>query len=79
MALSHLTEKRDSSVKGRAVFNRKPAREWLSEEDSASPAASPESVMLTAMIDAHEKRDAMTSDTPDAFTQAPMEHKDGED
>jgi hypothetical protein len=30
MALMFLTEKRDKSVKGRMVYNRKPTREWLS-------------------------------------------------
>jgi hypothetical protein len=30
MALLFLTEKRDKSVKGRMVYNRKPTREWLS-------------------------------------------------
>jgi hypothetical protein len=30
MALMFLIEKRDKSVKGQMVYNRKPAREWLS-------------------------------------------------
>jgi hypothetical protein len=30
MALMFLTEKRDKSLKGRMVYNRKPTREWLS-------------------------------------------------
>jgi hypothetical protein len=30
IALMFLTEKRDKSVKGRMVYNRKPTREWLS-------------------------------------------------
>ena len=53
-ALMFLTEKRDKSVKGRMVYNRKPTREWLTREDSASPMAALESIMLTAVIDAHE-------------------------
>jgi hypothetical protein len=36
MALMFLTEKRDKSVKGRMVYNGKPTREWLSQEDAAS-------------------------------------------
>jgi hypothetical protein len=39
MALMFLTEKRDKSVKGRMVYNRKPTREWLPREDAASPMA----------------------------------------
>ena len=53
-ALMFLTEKRDRSVKGRMVFNRKPTREWLTREDSASPMAALESIMLTAVIDTHK-------------------------
>ena len=53
-ALMLLTEKRDKSVKGRMVYNGKPTREWLTREDSASPMAALESIMLTAVIDTHE-------------------------
>jgi len=71
-ALMFLTEKRDKSVKGQMVYNGKPTREWLSREDSASPTAALESIMLTAVIDAHEGRDVMTADIPNAFIQAEM-------
>ncbi len=59
-ALMFLGEKRDGTVKGRMVYNGKPTREWLSREDSASPIAALKSIMLTAVIDAHEERDVMT-------------------
>jgi hypothetical protein len=73
-----LRENRDGAVKGRMVSNGKPTREWLSREDSASPTAALESIMLTAVIDAHEERDVMTCDIPNAFIQALMpEVKDG--
>ena len=71
-ALMFLTEKRDKSVKGRMVYNGKPTREWLTREDSASPTAALESIMLTAVIDAHEGRDVMCADIPNAFIQAEM-------
>ena len=54
MALMFLTEKRDSTIKGRMVYNGKPTREWLSREDSASATAALGSIMLTAVIEAHE-------------------------
>ena len=60
------------------VSNGEPTREWLSREDSASPTAALESIMLTAVIDATEERDIMTCDIPNAFIQALMpEVKDG--
>jgi hypothetical protein len=42
------------------VYNGKTIREWLSREDSASPTAAFESIMLTAVIDAHEGCNVMT-------------------
>ena len=78
--LLFLTENRDGTIKGRAVYNGKPTRDWLSKEDANSPTAALESVMLTATIDAHEGRDVMVMDIPNAFIQATMpEPKEGED
>ena len=46
----------------------------------ASPTAAMESIMLTATIDAHEGRDVMTGDIPNAFIQVEMpEIKDGDE
>ena len=79
-ALMFLTEKRDSTIKGRMVYNGKPTREWLSREDSASPTAALESIMLTAVIEAHEGQDVMTVDIPNAFIQTEMpEREEGEE
>ena len=45
-----------------------------------SPTASLESILLTAVIDAHEERDVMTCDIPNAFIQAEMpEVRDGKE
>ena len=79
-ALLFLTEKRDGTVKGRLCYNGKPTREWIAREDSASPTASLESIMLTAVIDAYENRDIMTGDVPNIFvqTQIPESEKGNE-
>jgi hypothetical protein len=49
------------------VYNGKPTREWMSREDSTSPTAALESIMLTAIVGAKEGRDVMTCDIPNAF------------
>ena len=72
LALGYLTEKRDGTIKGRMVFNGKPTREWLSREESASPTASLEGIMISGVIDAHEGRDIMSSDIPNTFIQAEL-------
>ena len=71
-ALMFLSEKKSGVVKGRTVYNGKPTREWHDKEDAASPTASLESIFLTAIIDAKEKRDVMSTDIPNAFIQATM-------
>lgn len=75
-ALLFLTKKRDKTIKGRMVCNGKPTREWLSREDCASPTDGSESTMLMAVIEAHEGRDAMCVNMPDAFVQTEMPKKE---
>ena len=42
----------------------------MAKEDAASPTAATESVILTAVIDAHEGRDVATMDIPGVFLHA---------
>ena len=72
VALMFLTEKRSGEKKGRMVYNGKPTRDWLSREEASSPTVTQEGVSLTASIDAHEERDVMTNDIPNAFIQTFM-------
>jgi hypothetical protein len=75
-----LTEKRDKSIKGQMVYNGKPTCEWMSREDSTSPTAALESVMLTAIVYAKEGRDVMTCDIPNAFIQTKLPNiEDGDE
>ena len=77
VALSYLMEKRSGKVKGRTVYNGKPTREWLSKEDNASLTESLEGILLTLMIDAHERRDIMSTDVPNAFIEAEIKYEEG--
>ena len=47
MAMMLLTEKRCGKIKGRMVFDGRKTREWITKEDSASPKAALEGVLLT--------------------------------
>jgi len=71
-ALMFLTEKKDGTVKSRLVYNGAPTREWVSREEASSPTAALKSLVITATIDAHEGRDVMSGDVPNAFIQARM-------
>ena len=62
------------------MYNGKETRKWLTREDSASPTAALESIMLTAVIDAKEGCDVMCVNVPNAFIQASMpEPEDGKE
>ena len=72
-ATMHLTEKRDKSIKGRMVCDKAPTREWTGPEESASSTAAQESMMLLAVVDAHECQDIVMSDVPNASMQTALE------
>ena len=77
-----LTEKNnaDKTVNGRLVYDGSKTRDWVTREEAASPTVSMESISLTTVIDAKEKRDIMTADIPNAFIQAHMPKiENGED
>ena len=69
-SLMFLKEKRDKTVKGQfCADGRKQRGDWTKQE-STSPTVSTESVFLTAVIDAHERRDVGCYDIPGAFLHA---------
>ncbi|CAJ1953560.1 unnamed protein product, partial [Cylindrotheca closterium] len=80
-AMMLLTEKQfEKTIKGCLVYGGDGTREWLSREDTASPTALQEAITTTCVIDAHEGRDIMMMDVPNAFIQTYMpEAKEGED
>ena len=78
-ALMFLCEKRDGTAKARLVYNGAKSREWHSKQDSTSPTVQLESIMLTALIDAHEGRDVMTADVPNAFIQTEIPEDYGDE
>ena len=78
-SLIFLVEKRDGRIKGRLCANGSVQRAWMSKEDSSSPTAYLESIMLTSAIDAKEEREVMTVDIQNAFIQTKMERKENDD
>jgi hypothetical protein len=78
-SLIFLVEKRDGTIKGRTCADGRPQRSYMNKEDAASPTVMTESILITATIDAHQGRDVMTIDIPNAFVQTPIEQNEGED
>ena len=79
ISLMLLTEKSDGKMKGRQVYNGKPTREWVSKENKSSPTVMNEALVITSLVDAHEHRDVMGSDVPNAFVQVVLPEKEGSD
>ena len=68
-----LKEKRDGSIKGRTCADGRKQRENSNKEDATSPTVALESVMITSVIDAYERRDVAVADIPGAFLTADMD------
>jgi hypothetical protein len=77
-SLIFLTEKRDGTIKARTCANGSKQRSWMEREETASPTAQVESILLTAVIDAKEGRDVMTADIPNAFVQTDVPSTDSD-
>ena len=71
-SLIFLVEKRDGRIKARTCANGSKQRDWMEREETTSPTATTESIILTAVIDAEEHRDVATVDIPHAFVQTPI-------
>jgi hypothetical protein len=74
-SLIFLVEKRDGSVKARTCVNGSTQRGYMDRDEATSPTASTESILLTAVIDAQQRRDVMTADIPNAFVQTSLGEK----
>ncbi len=68
-----LKQKRTGAIKGRTVAGGNKQRDFISKEDASSPTVATESVLLTCIIDAEERRDVAVVDIPNAFIQTRIE------
>ena len=73
--LTFVVKKRSGDTKARLVAGGDKQRDYLTKEDSSSPTVATESVMLTSIVDAADKRDAAIIDIPNAFIQTRVENK----
>lgn len=71
-SLIFLTEKRSGEIKARTCADGSTQRGYISKEESTSPTAATDSVLVTGTIDAKQERDVMTLDVPNAFIQTPI-------
>ena len=74
---SHMfvAKKRDGTTKARWVAGGNAQRDYLTKEDASSPTVSTQAVLLTSIIDAHERRHVVVIDIPNAFIQTRVQNK----
>jgi hypothetical protein len=71
-AINLIKEKRCGKLKGRTVADGRPQRNLYDKSQTASPTVATDSLMVSIMIDAHEKRDVATADVAGAYLKAYM-------
>jgi hypothetical protein len=70
-----IVKKRSGEYNAQVVAGGNKQRDYLSKEDSSSPTAATELVLLTSIVDAKEKRDVAIINIPNAFIQTVVEDK----
>ena len=68
-----IKEKRNGHLKGRSVADSRPQRELYTKDETSSPTATPESVLLTALIEAVEDRRVAVADVTGAYLNVDMD------
>jgi hypothetical protein len=68
--LIFLKAQQKGDIKARSCTNGSVQREHIAKEEDAAPTVSLESVFITSMIDAKEKRKVVSIDIPGAFLHA---------
>ena len=71
--ITMIKEKRDGKIKGRACADGRKQRGYISKDEVSSPTVQLESLMITLLIDATEKRDVATADIVGAYLLADID------
>jgi urease gamma subunit len=71
-----LKQKKDGSVKGRAVARGNKQCDYISKEDTSSPTATTESILIISVIAVEENRDTAIVDIPNVFIQTRVEREE---
>jgi hypothetical protein len=70
-----IVRKQSGETKARLVGSGDKQRDYLSKEDSSSPTAATESMLLTSIVDVAENRNVAIMDIPNAFIQTRVENE----
>ena len=73
--LSVIKQKRCGKIKGRVVADGRKQRNYVPREEATSPTIKLESLIMSLLVDAKEKRDVATADIVGAYLLADMKDK----
>jgi hypothetical protein len=71
-AISVVKENRCGRIKGRTVVDGRAQRKLYTKDETSSPTVSMDALMLSLLIDAHERRDVAVADVTGAYLHAHM-------
>jgi hypothetical protein len=71
--LMFIKEKRCGTIKARGCADGRKQRLYKTKEETSSPTVRTESLMLSCVIDAKERRNVLTCDVPGAFVQVDVD------
>jgi len=71
-AINLITEKRDGRIKGRTVADGSVQKGLYEKSQTASPTISTDALLISLIVDAHEKRDVAVADVVAAYLKADM-------
>jgi hypothetical protein len=71
--LMFIKEKRCGTIKGRGCADGRKQRLYKTKEETSSPTVRTESLLLSCVIDAKERRQVITCDVPGAFMQVDVD------
>ena len=77
-SLIFLVEKKCGKIKVHHCANGSKQRKWMRPKEAASPTVVTESVLLTATVEANERRDIATFDITNAFIQTEVDEVDAD-
>jgi hypothetical protein len=72
-AINLIKKKRDGQLKGRTVADGRPQQSLYDKSETACLTVSTDALVLSIIIDAHEKRDVGTADVAGAYLKTDMD------
>ena len=78
-SLIFLIQNQSGKIKARTVANCSTQRAYIHHDDTASPTAANDAIIITGVIEAKQGRDVMINNVPNTFVQTPVPQDEGDE